>query len=112
MLLDYAKVRANFHFFAGNLDDVRAALEINATFSFTGVLTFAKNYEEVVREIPLDRIMSETDCPYVSPAPYRGKRNEPGYVVEVVKAIARIKGEDEGKVAEQLMENVQSFFAI
>ncbi len=112
ILKEHAKVRSNFHFFAGNLDDVKAGLEIDATFSFTGVVTFAKNYIEIVMAIPLIHIMSETDCPYVAPAPFRGKRNEPAYVIEVVKSIAKIRGETEETVAAQLVKNAGNFFSL
>jgi len=110
LLKEHSKVHADFHFFAGNTDDVRAGQEIGAHFSFTGVLTFTKDYDEVVDMISLKHVMSETDCPFVAPAPYRGKRNESAYVVEVVKAIARIKNEPEEKVREQLLENAKKFF--
>jgi TatD DNase family protein len=73
--------------------------------SYTGVLTFSGDYDEVVRFIPLERIMSETDAPYVAPKTYRGKRNEPSYVSETVKRIAEIRGEDEEKVRRALVEN-------
>lgn len=112
ILKTHAKVPANFHFFAGNITDVNAALEIDATFSFTGVITFTEDYDDVIRSIPLENIMSETDCPFVAPVPYRGKRCEPSYVVETVKAIARIKGEDEAVVAEQLRENVRRVWGV
>lgn len=112
ILKEHAKVHANFHFFAGNIEDVKAGLEIGASFSFTGVLTFTKDYDEVVRMIPLESIMSETDCPFVAPAPYRGKRNEPSYVIETVKATARLKGLNEDVVAAQLVTNAKRFFCI
>jgi TatD DNase family protein len=110
ILKRYAKVRANFHFFAGTLEDMKSALEIDAMFSFTGVVTFARSYDELVRALPADRIMSETDCPYVAPVPYRGRRNEPTYVVEVVKAIAEIRGERFEALSEQLLQNARDFF--
>ncbi len=112
ILRTHAKVRSNFHFFAGTLEDMNAALEIGCSVSFTGVLTFARSYDEFIKKVPLERIMSETDCPFVTPIPYRGKRNEPSYVIEVVKAIAKIRGEDEGKIADQLLANAKDFFAI
>jgi TatD DNase family protein len=62
--------------------------------------------------VSLEKIMSETDCPYVSPVPYRGKRNEPAHVIEVVKAIARIRGEDEDKIRATLLENAWKFFSL
>lgn len=67
ILKKYAKVRANFHFFAGTLEDAQDIVAMGNTLSFTGVLTFARNYDEVVKNVPLTSIMSETDCPYVAP---------------------------------------------
>jgi TatD DNase family protein len=100
------------HFFAGSLDYARQFIELGFSLSFTGVITFAKEYHEVVKTIPLDRIMSETDAPFVSPAPYRGQRNEPGHVIEVAKAIASIRGEDEQTVFAQLLKNARTLFKI
>jgi TatD DNase family protein len=110
ILKDKAKVPGNLHFFAGSIEEAKPFLDLGFSFSFTGVVTFARNYDEIVRFLPLDRIMSETDCPYVTPAPYRGKRNEPAYVIEVVKAISSIRGEEESKVSRQLLENALNFF--
>ena len=107
-----AKVRANFHFFAGTLEDLKSILDIGDTVSFTGVITFTRDYDEIVRYVPLDCVMSETDCPFVAPVPYRGKRNEPAYVIEVVKAIARIRGEGEDVVARTLLGNAMDFFSL
>lgn len=107
-----AKVGGDFHFFAGSWGEAREILDAGFHLSFTGVLTFARTYDEVVKNTPLDRMMSETDSPYVSPVPYRGKRNEPLYVREVVKAIAHIRNEDEEKVRAQLLKNAETFFNI
>jgi TatD DNase family protein len=112
ILKSRAIVKGNLHFFAGSIEEAKLFLDLGYSFSFTGVITFARNYDEVIRYIPIDRIMSETDCPFVTPAPYRGKRNEPAYVVEVVKAIAKIKGGDEGEVASRLINNAKLFFNI
>jgi len=79
------------HFFAGSLEDAKEFLALGFMISFTGVITFTHDYDEVIRNMPLDMIMSETDSPYVAPVPYRGKRNEPVYVKEIVKKIAEIK---------------------
>jgi TatD DNase family protein len=112
ILKEHAKVAANFHFFAGTSDDLRDIVAAGYTVSFTGVLTFTKDYDELVKMVPEDRIMSETDAPFVSPAPYRGKRNESSYVVEVVKAIARIKEMKEETMSEILVTNAKKFFNI
>ena len=104
--------RGNLHFFAGSIEEAKPFLELGFTFSFTGVITFAKDYEEIIRYLPLDRILSETDSPYVTPAPYRGRRNEPLYVREVVKAISRIRGEDEEMVRSHIIKNAEKLFGI
>jgi TatD DNase family protein len=110
MLKKSAKVRANFHFFAGSVQDLKDIVALNHTVSFTGVITFTDDYDELVKSVPATHIMSETDCPFVTPVPHRGERNEPAYVIEVVKAIAHIRGEDEGRVAKQLVDNARNFF--
>ena len=112
ILKEKAKVHANFHFFAGTIQDARDIIAMGNTISFTGVLTFAFNYNDTVREMPLENIMSETDCPFVAPAPYRGKRNEPSYVIETVKKIAEIRKTGEAEVAAQLLKNARTFFNI
>jgi TatD DNase family protein len=80
--------------------------------SFTGVITFTTDYDEVIKATPLDMIMTETDAPYVTPAPHRGKRNEPVYVREVVKKIAKIKEMPEDVVAKMLLANARRVFGI
>lgn len=112
ILKSRAKVKCNLHFFAGNLEEAKLLLDLGYSFSFTGVITFARNYDDVIKYLPLDRIMSETDCPYVSPIPYRGKRNEPANVVEVVKMIAKIRMEKEDLVTKQLKNNAWEFFTL
>lgn len=106
------KVRGNVHFFVGNTDIAKQFLDLGFSMSFTGVLTFTHDYDEVVKYLPLERIMSETDAPYVAPTPHRGKRNEPAFVVETVKAIARIRGEDERIVSEVLVKNARKTFGL
>jgi len=112
LLKKYSKVKGDVHFFAGSWQDAEGYLDFGFTLSFTGVITFARSYDEVIRNTPLDMIMSETDSPYVTPAPYRGKRNEPIYVSEVVKKIAEIKGLPESEVAEALIKNAKRVFDI
>lgn len=80
------------HFFTGNKDDAQKLLDMGFSFSFGGVITFTRDYYEVVKYIPLDRILLETDAPYVTPVPYRGRRNEPLYIMEVAKTVAEVKG--------------------
>lgn len=106
------QLRGNIHFFSQTLDIAREYFALDFTISFTGVITFSNEYDEVVRSAPLDRIMSETDCPYVTPAPHRGKRNEPIFVEEVVKRIAEIRGEDFETVSKTLVQNALRTFNI
>ena len=108
----HAKVQGDVHFFAGDWAIAKAWLDVGFTLSFTGVLTFTHDYDEVVQNTPLDMLLSETDAPYITPTPYRGQRNEPAYVAETVKAIARIKGVDEEATASELIANAQRVFGI
>lgn len=111
-LKQYANVPFNVHFYAGTVQEAEKFFELGGTVSFTGVITFAKVYEEVVRALPLERIHGETDCPYVAPVPHRGKRAEPWMVQEVYKTIAAIRGEDEEVVRAQLVENAKKFYKL
>ena len=103
-------VRGNVHFFTSNTDVARAYLELGFTIAFPGVITFAPELHEVVRDVPLDMMLSETDAPYAAPVPHRGKRNEPVFVVDVIRAIADIRGEGFEKVAAQLRANAERVF--
>ncbi len=106
------KLWGNAHFFAGGLEMGKRLVDINFSLSFTGVITFARDYDSVIQGSPLDMIMSETDAPYVAPVPHRGKRNEPAYVSEVVKKIAEIRGENFDTVKTALVDNAIRRFQI
>lgn len=112
ILKSEAKVRGNSHFFAGTLEEAKMFLDMGYTMSFTGVITFTSDYDELVKYVPLDMMLSETDCPYVTPAPHRGKRNEPLFVTEVVRRIAEIKQKPLEEVQAQLLKNAEDFFKI
>jgi len=112
ILKEHSKVKGDVHFFAGGLKEAQAFVDFDFTLSFTGVITFTTDYDEVIRQTPLEMIMSETDSPYITPVPYRGKRNEPVYVKEVVKKIAEIKGLSEDEVAKVLINNAKRVFGI
>ncbi len=99
------KLRGDAHFFAGTLDDANEFLALGFYLSYTGVVTFAKQYKELVEATPLDRIMSETDCPYVAPVPERGKRNEPSFVTHIADKISGIKGIEPVECRRQIVEN-------
>ena len=95
------------HCFTGDEAQAAEALEIGFLLSFGGVLTFPK--ADAVRRAaamtPPDRLLVETDCPYLAPAPHRGKRNEPAFVVETVRRLAEVRGQSPDEVAEQTTEN-------
>lgn len=112
ILKSQSKVKGDVHFFAGEWEDAKRFLDIGFSLSFTGVITFARDYDDVIRQITIESIMSETDCPYITPVPYRGKRNEPLFVSEVVKKIAEIKGLELEVVKKQLVLNAIKFFSI
>lgn len=86
-----ADLRGNIHFFSGTWEQAQKYFELGLTISFAGPTTFADQYDETIKNSPIDKIMIETDAPFAAPAPYRSKRNEPSYVIEIAKKIAEIK---------------------
>ena len=112
ILKEHAKVKGDVHFFVGSLEVAQAYVDFGFTLSFTGVITFTHDYDEVIKNTPLDMIMSETDAPYVTPVPNRGKRNEPFYVKEIVKKIAEIKNLPEAVVSDAIIANAKRVFKI
>jgi len=107
-----SKLRGNIHFFAGTWDIAQKFLNIGFYLSFTGVITFAKEYHKVIKNMPMDKLLIETDAPYVAPEKYRGKRNEPLYVEEVAHKIARLLGMEFDRVAEITTNNARKLFNI
>lgn len=105
-------LRGTAHFFVGSKEIAQRFLDLGFYISFSGVITFVKEYEEVVRYVPLERILPETDAPFAAPAPYRGRRNNPEYVLEVVRKIAEIKGLTFEETQTILRKNVKSLFRI
>lgn len=106
------KLRGDIHFFVGGVEEAKALIQIGFTISFTAVLTFARDYDEVVRYAPLSSILAETDAPYVAPASRRGERNDPLSVRDVVRAISEIRGEDEEAVRQALLGNASRLFSL
>jgi len=107
------------HFFTGNLEQAKKYIDLGFYISFSGVITFpplrragANAYNDVIKNIPLEKILIETDCPYVAPVPHRGKRNEPQYVKYVAHKIAEIKGVSFEEVEEQTTKNAKKLFII
>lgn len=110
--IKYPNLRGDIHFFVGGIDEARAFVELGFTLSFTAVITFARDYDEVIRSLPLESILSETDAPYVAPISRRGTRNDPLAAIEVVSKIAEIRGEDLEKVQETLLKNSWQMFSL
>lgn len=100
------------HFFTGTEEDAKALLELGFSFTFGGVITFAGNYDKTIKMIPAGNILSETDAPYLAPVPYRGKRNEPAYIIETVKKLAELKGVDLEEMSAQISQNTQRIFGV
>jgi TatD DNase family protein len=109
-----AERRGAFHCFSGSIDLARRAIELGFMVSFSGIVTFKKANElrEVAKEVPLDHLLIETDCPYLAPTPFRGKRNEPAYVVEVARCLAGIHGLAIEEIARITSENFRRLFMV
>ncbi len=105
-------LRGDAHFFVGGVEEEEALRELGFTVSFTAVITFARDYDAVIRATPLENILSETDAPYLAPASRRGKRNDPLAVIEVVAKIAEIRGEDPETVRVALLQNARRLFGL
>ena len=102
------------HCFSGSYESAKILIELGFSFSFGGVVTFnnAKNVVEVVKNLPIEKILIETDCPYMTPVPFRGQRNEPKNIVYIADAISRIKGMTIEEVAEITTKNAERLFKI
>ncbi|MCA1841524.1 MAG: TatD family hydrolase, partial [Actinobacteria bacterium] len=106
--------RLVFHCFSSGVDDARTALELGGYISFAGNLTFksAESLRDAARWVPLDRMLIETDSPFLAPVPHRGKRNEPAWASEVGTAIAHARSQDIGEVASRTTENAKKVFGL
>lgn len=102
------------HCFTGNAEQARECLELGFYLSFGGVATYPKSGEvrEAARLVPADRLLLETDCPYLAPVPFRGQRNEPGYVVHSAKAIAEARGVGVAQLAAETTANFERLFGL
>jgi TatD DNase family protein len=103
-----------FHCFSGDAWLAKDALDLGFYLSFSGILTFqnATALREIAKNTPLDRLLIETDCPYLTPVPYRGKRNEPAYVSQVAKQLALLYERSLDEIAERTSENARRLFKI
>lgn len=102
------------HCFTGSIEVAKQCMDMNMYISFGGPVTFknAKKPKEVAAELPLDKLLIETDCPYLTPHPFRGKRNEPGYVSYVAEQIAELKGITYEELADITTANAKKLFGI
>lgn len=100
------------HCFSGGPDQARQAMAMGFSISFAGVVTFPKatNIQAAAREVPLDRLLVETDAPYLAPVPHRGKRNEPRYVAHTARRVAELRGESFEQIAEATTSNYHRLF--
>ena len=105
--------RAVLHCYTGGRELAMKAIGLGLSISFTGILTFKKSeaLRELAAELPGDRIMVETDSPYLAPGKFRGKRNEPSYVVEVAKVLAETRGVSLEEISRQTTENFFRLFS-
>jgi len=107
-------LRGVFHCFTGDLKAAMEAIEIGFYISFSGIVTFKNSLpiKEAAKEIPLEKILIETDSPFLAPIPHRGKRNEPRFVIHVAEEIARLKGISVEEVGKVTSENAKRLFGI
>jgi TatD DNase family protein len=111
-LIHNSSLRGVIHSFSGNLEQAEKYREMGFKIAFNGIITFSSDYNEVVLKTPLEDILIETDCPFLTPVPYRGKRNEPLYVIEIAKKIAEIKNLSLEKTEKQTTKNAKELFNI
>ena len=110
---DLAELTADFHSFAGGLEMGRELIRRGFYLGFTGMITFprADNVREVIPEVPADRLLVETDTPYLAPVPHRGRPNRPEFVVEVARRLAAEVGVGFAEIARRTRDNFLRFFA-
>ena len=106
----FSRERGVLHCFSGNLELANEYIELGFMVSFNGLITFNNSWDKVIPELPLEKIMIETDAPYLAPQPVRGERNEPVYVKYVAEEIAKARGLSFDEVAKATTENAIKFF--
>lgn len=111
---EFPKVTGVFHCYSGSAEMARQLVNMGWYIGFTGVLTFknARKAVETAQRIPLERIVLETDCPFMAPEPYRGKRNHPGYLMQMAQKLAQIRGLDVEEVIRVTTENAKRLYRI
>lgn len=107
-------LRAVMHSFSGDLATARECLEMGLYVSFAGMVTYptAQNLRDVAKEVPLDRLLVETDCPYLAPQPVRGKRNEPAHVAHTAALLAQVKGVSVADIEDHTTRNARALFGL
>jgi TatD DNase family protein len=103
---------AVIHSFTGSWEEAKKFLDIGVYLSFNGIITFARDYDEVVQKTPLEYIILETDAPFLTPEPHRGKRNEPLYVTFVAKQLAKLKELEFEEVVQVTTNNAKKLFKL
>lgn len=109
-LIYNSKLRGVIHSFSGNTEQARKYRSLGFKIAFNGIITFSRGYDAVVQDTPLHDILLETDCPFLTPVPYRSKRNEPLYIIEVAKKLAALKNQEYNEVVRQTTQNAQELF--
>jgi TatD DNase family protein len=111
---DGSKLPGIMHCFSGTSQLASQAVELGFLISFSGIVTFKKAEElrSVARDVPTDRLLIETDCPYLAPVPYRGKRNEPAFVIEVARCLAELRSIELDKMASVTTKNFSRVFGL
>ena len=114
IIKDFPTVKGVFHCYSGSAEMARQLVDLGWYIGFTGVLTFknARKAIETVEAIPLERIVLETDCPYMAPVPFRGKRNDPGYLYRMAEKLAEIRGISVEEVHAATTENGKRLYRI
>jgi TatD DNase family protein len=102
------------HCFTGSVENAKAVLDAGFVVSFAGMITYpkAQNLRDAAAIVPLDRMLIETDSPYLAPVPHRGKRNEPAYVIDVARTIAGLRGITYEEIGLQTTQNFYNFFGL
>ncbi|MDF2882185.1 MAG: hydrolase, TatD family [Clostridiaceae bacterium] len=110
----FPEVKGVIHCFSGSLEFARECIKLGYYIGFTGVVTFknSKKIKEVAKEIPLDRILVETDCPYMSPEPNRGKRNKSNYIKFIIEKLAEIKSLEPSVISDKTCQNIKGLLKI
>lgn len=114
ILAEMGNTKVILHCFTGTLEQAQTCWDRGYYTSFSGVLTYPKNQylRDIAAAVPRDKILIETDCPYLTPQVYRGKRNEPSYVVETARELAKVRGADLAEIARQTTVNATSIFGL